>query len=882
MTDKTMIKYNEIIDKYRRKNLLDNVELEVKIKADDRKYKTKYFTDDELKTNIKDFVLSNKFDYTYHQIIDFIYNFENKKMIKHNEYKNGKLERKMFYSKKLLFHSLTLSDLPIVSKATLSDETVLSEDEFNESEMDFIRFKERLSIRNSISEFSDWRIDITLIREYNIIGKLVVSNIKTLKDKLFKSSVDIKDFINSLNNDEFEYIEIEIERENQKTLFKEEIFKLDEITKSFIEFIFPSLKIMKIKTEYDNLFNKLIGYIKPYLLKTVNNMTFKRLLNKVKELENTTYFSNVIPSVDNFYITDKIDGLRTILMVEDNDNINFITNDSVIPYECKNDSELSQYILDGELYEDYFYPFDLLVYKGKNILDKPFSYRFELLSKAIDELSFDNIRLKRFKKLSKDNYINELKQHKIEQDEEKEYIVDGVIFIKDGDSYDNTMNYKWKPLEKLSIDFAVRKCPDELLGIFPYVKDDSSELYLLFSGFTRQFMRNGRMEFIKYHDKLFEKSRNQIVPIQFSPSSNPYAHIFKSDIKDLDNKICEMVFNPLLNKWKFLRIRDERTKEYQKGNDYGNFYMIAEKTWENYFSPLTFRDLITPIDKIDFHYFMESDNMKYKSTRSFNSFVKSELLRPYAYSNWVVDLAAGKGQDIFRINNLNIKNYLAIDYDHMALKELINRKHLLIYNSRKMYKPMKIYSQQFNLKQDHSLLLKQLESKGINIPMNEVDLITMNFAFHYFTDSLEHIENIITLVKTLLKSGGVFLYTSFDGNEIFDLLKNDEGEWNIYDDDKSLKYSIKKKYTEKRFERFGQKIDVLLPFSKETYYEEYLVNNKFVTKLLEKNKFTLKASGSFANLLPKFEKVNNRVYSSMSPYDQKYSSLYHYNIFVKK
>ena len=67
----------------------------------------------------------------------------------------------------------------------------------------------------------------------------------------------------------------------------------------------------------------------------------------------------------------------------------------------------------------------------------------------------------------------------------------------------------------------------------------------------------------------------------------------------------------------------------------------------------------------------------------------------------------------------------------------------------------------------------------------------------------------------------------------FNLL-NESNQWDLYEND-YLKYSIKKLYTTNKFMNTGQKIDVLLPFSKQTYYTEYLMNLEYITNVFNDN-----------------------------------------------
>ena len=84
-------------------------------------------------------------------------------------------------------------------------------------------------------------------------------------------------------------------------------------------------------------------------------------------------------------------------------------------------------------------------------------------------------------------------------------------------------------------------------------------------------------------------------------------------------------------------------------------------------------------------YFINDENDFYKAQRSFNSFVKtfalesiiSEQLNDKNQTDFVIDLASGKGQDLARLSNLDFKSGLFIDNDKNALSELLNRKHHL-------------------------------------------------------------------------------------------------------------------------------------------------------------------------------------------------------------
>jgi SAM-dependent methyltransferase len=282
-------------------------------------------------------------------------------------------------------------------------------------------------------------------------------------------------------------------------------------------------------------------------------------------------------------------------------------------------------------------------------------------------------------------------------------------------------------------------------------------------------------------------------------------------------------------------------------------------------------------------YFQIDDNILYKAQRSFNSYVKSKSLeniisdKLYDKNNtdWVIDLAAGKGQDLARLNNLNFKNGLFLDKDKNALLELINRKFTL-----KSYKKsnIKIFTKNIDLLDNYNDIIKDLDI--FNIEKESVDVMICNFAIHYIIINEDKLLNLIKLLNNYLKPGGRFIFTCFNGYKIFKLLEHTD-VWNSYDDENNLKYSIKKLYNSNKLLSTGQKIDVLLPLSN-NYYTEYLMNLDYIFDIFNENNFMSELSLPFSSFLNDFEKDNNKVYNMLSSIDIEYSSLYQVNIIKKK
>jgi SAM-dependent methyltransferase len=404
-------------------------------------------------------------------------------------------------------------------------------------------------------------------------------------------------------------------------------------------------------------------------------------------------------------------------------------------------------------------------------------------------------------------------------------------------------------------------------------------MLFLFCGINKQLYDKLRIVPVKGYKKIFPRQMMyNYFPIQFCPSDNPFAYIYQHpndsvvSVDDILNSVCE--FRRDGDKWIFMRIRTDRNIELERGNYFGNGFYVAEYTWLNYQNPLLFNDMIlSNSEYMDMGYFKEEKSQKHKAATAFNSFVKGTLLNGFKGSTWLIDLAAGRGQDMFRVSNANINNALFIDNDAQALSELVSRKHDFQRGIKRLN--TRIFTKLINLKDDYKKNIDAI--KQIGVPIGGVDVIMCNFAIHYLIPTPASIRNLIYLIKSLLKPGGHFFFTSFDGQSVFNKLI--DGDWNAREGE-VLQYSIKKKYKSNTIMPTGQQVDVLLPFSRGEYYTEYLVNYEYLIKQFNINGFTTEKTGNFKQFLKEFKDQKN--YKNLNANDIEFIKLYAYAIFRKK
>ena len=131
-------------------------------------------------------------------------------------------------------------------------------------------------------------------------------------------------------------------------------------------------------------------YYKGYLLKVARPLVndtrlsffkrrngFKQLGSAAKEINRNTYFREVLPNIDRYYLTDKADGERSIVYVN-NDESFYLTAKQVFPIGTKSKK---LWIMDCELV-DRLYVFDVMYADGKSLVSEPFSERSKHLEEA--------------------------------------------------------------------------------------------------------------------------------------------------------------------------------------------------------------------------------------------------------------------------------------------------------------------------------------------------------------------------------------------------------------------------------------------------------------------------------------------------------------------
>lgn len=215
----------------------------------------------------------------------------------------------------------------------------------------------------------------------------------------------------------------------------------------------------------------------------------------------------------------------------------------------------------------------------------------------------------------------------------------------------------------------------------------------------------------------------------------------------------------------------------------------------------------------------------YINMRRFHNYVKSCLYNKYTPNQSVLELAVGKGGDLGKLYNNNVKRVVGYDIDKDSIIEANSR--LLKY--------------QVDFQNRVLLSVKDLSTEIIE-GNGEFDVVSCMFALHYFFKTEETFNCVIKSIKNNLKIRGIFICTLFDGNHVKKRLTfpfNDGTHFNI-------------KLVDETNSLFGNTINVSIKDNFETNTEanynpdnEYIVDYTNFVNLMKSNGFDLLESNLF-------------------------------------
>lgn len=521
-------------------------------------------------------------------------------------------------------------------------------------------------------------------------------------------------------------------------------------------------------------------------------------------------------SINDYVWLEKTDGVRYLLIFFKNKIYSFSNSTSLVEIGCKYKSEIEKLtIFDSELYyeskddnkEFSFKIFDVVMIEGESVVELSFEDRMKKYSSVNKKFECENIVLKPFYKLeswkqvidfvdesSKNNLISPISKNRI----------DGVIIQKRDDPYNSKsqISYKLKPKRLNTIDFKLMWNKNE------------ERYYLYLIGKSIELMYNLRFlpryskvsaEFFGYDLKKLEKNKQYYILFD-SPYANNLWYfkprsIFKVDDypQDLIDESIEIMKDMLENPKKY----HEKIVEMSLAEDgwiplrlrfdkqYPNSYRVGLSNAALLFSPVTYNtDVYFTRDKLSFdEKLIDTFHQANRAIRTFifdkfinnNQENESYLLKDY---NTCVDLAGGRGGDLLHLFNAGCNTIFAIDADKEALVTYTQKASLV--QNKNINHVLSVLDKNLTARLTFNAIYGYLCSNNVSIKkdlysrkefvIGGIDLVVMNYAFHYICDKYPSILELRNDVKKMLTADGIFILTFYDGDQILDKIGNKREE----------------------------------------------------------------------------------------------------------
>lgn len=233
--------------------------------------------------------------------------------------------------------------------------------------------------------------------------------------------------------------------------------------------------------------------------------------------------------------------------------------------------------------------------------------------------------------------------------------------------------------------------------------------------------------------------------------------------------------------------------------------------------------------------------------RNFNNWIKSVLINEYirkirssTRDISVLDMGAGKGGDILKWKKANVSRVTFLDIAEKSLDECQNR----------YYNPVRC---QFDANFIHSDATRDLIRDKIPEDCLKHDMVSSQFVIHYSFESFKQADTFLQNVSDSLKTGGYFIGTTTDANEVISRLKNSDTD-SFGNDIYNIKFHLDERTADKNnFPLFGVKFDFQLDNVVEC--PEFLINFDALTKLAKRHNLELVFNQKFSDFFDKYSEV---------------------------
>jgi hypothetical protein len=693
---------------------------------------------------------------------------------------------------------------PFVVHLEKENKTVASE----VRDSDIIHYKYRRSIKRE-----PWKIDITLVSESSV---LVARENPELKNFIIQLGTGNTDNLETYNLIKFY---VSVEAEYLQNVIDERVLN-DQIiymSKSLSEFGTVAPEVIDFETKKVTLLSYIYG-----------QSSLKKTLNNPVSLSFSEYL-NIYPPI-HWFVTDKADGVRALTFISDI-GITILTETDIYGPMIK--KYQLKYVFDSEYMDQISRTFDTLYSKDvENIMNKSGMVRIAELQK----FKSNRVIPKNYRQIKTEGDIEKICQETLD----RPYPIDGIIFMEPNRTYYTTRNYKWKPIDKETIDFLMVLIPEK------YQDAPSKYSYFLLSHYGP-----GQLEeyCIEIHPILKEIAPDLISNnCQFMCPYKVRPYLFESPDPKLDRCVVEFRYD---TNWIPVKKRTDKT--------FGNNILVARATFSDYIAPFELKYLWDPISADQ--YFEKKVSKKWKESNQYRRFILTSIFMNELGPGILYDLGGGREADFLKYVISGVTKVINLDNDSMALAESLSRTKIKIPKTLTNWLKVlnmvprttctEYYAFKFDIRN-----AKVPDYVSMTDTFGQGKYIVSTFSLHYFD-----IETVFEGLTKLI-GHGKFIATILDGAAVQKKLDENGGDWqaDIY----HIKYG-----------KDRNNIEIAVPFS-DSLYNEALVFIDNIIKIGNRYGF------SSAKIMPFSDPIYAKLYEKeKEPSMIEYTNLFTSIIFLK-
>ena len=478
-----------------------------------------------------------------------------------------------------------------------------------------------------------------------------------------------------------------------------------------------------ITSEHNSLFE---GEIVQRKLTLNENMLYKEYQNKPVSLKLPTVidplFRKKVTFDNQIYnfpaITVKYDGTRKLLMILDTGCYMIFPPYYIIKVaEPVSVESLLYTIIDGEFMENgydqaipTFYSFDLLFHNHIDYRQSHFLDRLKILSsiqKVLNEhfktYGFNISYQQKEYYMSNDFYEN-VSRALIAGNKHPEH-TDGIIF-QPSIYYRNKHTKKWKPSEKLTIDFRVMRKSDNEYVLMTYGYDNRAKRNTLqkFTG-SYKFPYKGELKL----NSIFEDA-------------------------DINNKIIEFKWD--YENGEFIPYR------YRNDRENPNNTMVAKEIWDEIREPIS------------------SDTLEGKNLillRKFHNEIKKDmLLRSFHKGDIILDIGSGRGGDLHKWKELGLSKVYVVE-PNLENIEILKERRNQIYGDDVTAPLIVIINDKI---ENTASIIASISKK------DTLAGVVAFFSLTFVMETSETFESFIDTITSVIPENGKFIGIVMEGREV--------------------------------------------------------------------------------------------------------------------